>query len=62
LVQWIAGQTDSNAAGEPIKRKPEGVWQHIETGIPGLRSRVPDEQGRKAIQKTERPPRKPIMR
>lgn len=27
---------------DPIKRKPEGLWQTIETGIPGLRKNVPE--------------------
>jgi hypothetical protein len=41
LVQWLAGQTDKNSKGEPTKRNPTTVGQHIETGIPGLRQRVP---------------------
>lgn len=41
LVQWLAGQTDRNAAGKPIKRKPETTFEHIKTGIPGLRETVP---------------------
>ena len=40
-VQWMAGQTDKNAKGEPTKRKPTTVGQHIEMGIPGLRQTVP---------------------
>lgn len=27
---------------DPVKRKPEGLWQTIETGVPGLRKNVPE--------------------
>jgi hypothetical protein len=40
-VQEIAKRQDTDRSGEPVRRKPEGIWQHIETGIPGLRKRVP---------------------
>jgi len=42
LSDWIAQQTDTNAKGEVIKRKPNSVMQHIETSIPGLRKNVPE--------------------
>ncbi len=35
-VQWLAKNTDSAE-----KRKPKTVMQHIETGVPGLRQKVP---------------------
>ena len=41
LVQWIAERSDKNPAGEPNKRAPQTVLQHVETGIPGLRQQVP---------------------
>ena len=41
LVQFIANQTDKNAKGDTIARKPKTLLQHIETGIPGLRQTVP---------------------
>lgn len=40
-LQWIAGSTDVDAKGMPIKRKPTTTLEHVETGIPGLRQRVP---------------------
>lgn len=41
FVQWAASDTDRDVHGNVIKRKPETVMQHIETGIPGLRQDVP---------------------
>lgn len=41
LVQWLARQADKTAQGQVQKRKPEGVIQGVETGIPGLRQTVP---------------------
>ena len=40
-VDFAARATDTKANGEPQKRKPATVIQHIETGIPGLRQTVP---------------------
>lgn len=40
-VQWVARQTDKNEQGEVIQRKPRNLVEHIETGIPGLRQKVP---------------------
>ncbi len=45
-LQWMAAKGDQNAAGETVKRKPETVVQHIETGIPGLRKTVPEKRTR----------------
>jgi hypothetical protein len=44
LFQWLAGRADTNQQGEVVKRQPQGVLQHVATGIPGLRNLVP--QGR----------------
>lgn len=48
IVQWAAQQTDKKDAFSPnedaTKRKPSGVLQHIETGIPGLREKVPADK------------------
>jgi hypothetical protein len=45
---WTARQLDEDAQGEPIKRKPTGLTQQLEMGIPGLRQRVPiDEEAAK---------------
>ena len=41
FVQWLAQQSDKDQYGNPIKRKPETITQHIETGIPVLRQDVP---------------------
>lgn len=40
-VQQAAAMMDKDNNGNPIKRKPKGVWQTIKTGIPGLRETVP---------------------
>jgi hypothetical protein len=40
-VSWAAQKMDTDAAGNPVQRKPEGLLQNIEMGIPGLRSNVP---------------------
>ncbi len=46
LFQWLAGKMDVDPkTGEPTKRKPHGVGQHIELGIPGMRQRVPQSVG-----------------
>ncbi len=37
LVQWIARHTDTDRQGEEIRRKPSGVLQHLEEGVPVLR-------------------------
>ena len=44
-VQWIASHYDTNAKGQPIARSPKTTLQHIETGIPGLREKVPKKKG-----------------
>ena len=41
VVQWAAKHMDTDAHGNPIKRKPQTLGQHLETGIPGLRENVP---------------------
>lgn len=41
IVQWLAKQGDTDAAGQVIARKPKTVTQHLEMGIPGLRQNVP---------------------
>jgi hypothetical protein len=41
LFQWIAEHTDKDANGKPIKRKPDSIWQYIESGYPVLRKNVP---------------------
>jgi hypothetical protein len=41
FFQWLAGATDTDAQGRPIKRKPGTALEHVEAGIPGLRQRVP---------------------
>ena len=38
--QQIAAAQDKDAAGNPIKRKPETIVEHLKTGIPGLRKEV----------------------
>ena len=40
-VQQAAQWQDEDLYGNPIKRKPRNIAEHIETGIPGLRERVP---------------------
>lgn len=40
-LDFVARETDTKANGDPQKRKPATVLQHIETGIPGLRQTVP---------------------
>lgn len=39
-VSSTAQFLDKDAQGNPIRRKPKGVLEHIETGIPGLRETV----------------------
>lgn len=43
-VQWVAQQFDKDAQGNLIPRDPKTMWQSIETGLPGLRQRVPRKQ------------------
>lgn len=43
-IAWIARQIDKEH-GETVKRKPQGILQHIEEGIPGLRSTLPKRVG-----------------
>lgn len=44
LFQWLAGEQDKphpfSQSEKPTPRKPEGVGEHIETGIPWARQRV----------------------
>lgn len=40
LLQFIANETDKDSQGNVIKRKPQGMWQNIESGIPGLRKNI----------------------
>lgn len=41
LLQWTANKLDRDNEGNTIKRKPENFFEHIESGIPGLRTEVP---------------------
>lgn len=41
LLQWIARQRDTNAQGEPIKRKPRNFTEEMKVGLPVLREQVP---------------------
>ena len=41
LVQEAANFTDKDAQGKTIKRNPQTIPQHIESGIPGLRQTLP---------------------
>lgn len=43
-LQQPAKALDKDAEGNPIKRQPDGVVQHIESVVPGLRSKVPEKQ------------------
>ncbi len=45
LVSQIAAFQDKNSQGQPIKRKPETIGEHIKTGIPGLRETVKKKPG-----------------
>jgi DNA-binding transcriptional ArsR family regulator len=47
MVQQIANMQDRDSSGNTIKRKPESFWQHLETGIPGLRQNVPEKKAKK---------------
>lgn len=40
-MQWAAQQMDTDSEGDPIKRKPKTLGEHIATGVPGLRENVP---------------------
>ena len=40
-LQWAAQHYDTDAQGNPVKRAPKTIAQHIETGIPVLRKEVP---------------------
>lgn len=40
LLNQVAQTTDTRF-GQPVKRKPTTIWQHVEMGIPGLRQNVP---------------------
>lgn len=40
-VQWAARNLDRDAQGNQVKRKTKGVLQELESGIPGLRERLP---------------------
>jgi hypothetical protein len=45
LVQKVANWMDwDTAEGAATKRAPVTVWEHVETGIPGLRQNVPTVQ------------------
>ena len=46
IVSDIAQMTDKSASGQPIKRAPKTVIQHVETGIPGARELVPAKRGK----------------
>ncbi len=40
LIQWLAGEMDTDQFGK-VPRKAKGVLEQIESGIPGLRQRLP---------------------
>ena len=40
FMQWLAGVADRDAAGETVRRRPQSIWEHVQTGIPGLRQRI----------------------
>jgi hypothetical protein len=61
LSQFIANQQDKDAQGNIIKRDPKTLGQHIETGIPYLRERVPAKVV-KLTNPTSRPDRPPTPR
>jgi hypothetical protein len=46
LFQWVAGAADTDEQGNPIRRRPQGLLEHIETGIPGVRQQVPQQPTR----------------
>lgn len=50
LSQQIAKGTDHDAQGQPIARKPQGILQNLEVGIPGLRQGVPLDSKKIAAQ------------
>lgn len=39
--QWAAQHLDTDSHGNPIKRAPKTMLEHVKTGIPGLREEVP---------------------
>lgn len=51
LFDWTARQIDKDKTGEVVKRKPETLGEHIESGIPGLRENVPTAEAVKKEQK-----------
>lgn len=48
-VQRIARNQDTDAEGNTIQRKPKGLVEHIESGLPVLRKKVPNVEQRKQI-------------
>lgn len=44
-IQYLANKLDQSD-GETVKRDPQSIVEHIETGIPGLRKNVPEKTGR----------------
>lgn len=40
-VQWAAKQLDTDSSGNTKLRNPEGFWETLESGLPGLREDVP---------------------
>jgi DNA-binding NarL/FixJ family response regulator len=40
-VDWTARQLDRDAMGTPIRRRPTGVWEYVQSGLPVLRERLP---------------------
>ena len=40
-VSWVAEQTDKNAQGQKVNRRPVTMTKGVEAGIPGLRKNVP---------------------
>lgn len=49
LLQDIAARRDVDAQGRPIPRQPRTTLEAIETGIPGLRERVPRKKETHAV-------------
>jgi hypothetical protein len=47
LLQWAATQTDKDAKGNPIQRKPGSILEYIESGLPGARQNLPVKKPKK---------------
>lgn len=47
LLQYIAEHTDKDAQGNIIPRQATGVVQGVESGVPGLREKLPEKEQRR---------------